>query len=63
MAYKLSIFPLNGNQETTQKYTYKKEIMSETNDTEEITDGNFLINLKLIYQYQNKDPILLAEYK
>ena len=37
--------------------------MSETNDTEEITDGNFLINLKLIYQYQNKDPILLAEYK
>ena len=63
MAYKLSIFPLNRNQETTQKYTYKKEIMSETNDTEEITDGNFLINLKLIYQYQNKDPILLAEYK
>ena len=63
MAYKLSILPLNGNQETTQKYTCKKEIMSETNDTEEITDGNFLINLKLMYQYQNKDPILLAEYK
>ena len=28
----LSIFTLNGNQETTHNYTYKKEIVSEIND-------------------------------
>ena len=32
----LSIFPSNGNQETTQRPTYQKEILSEINDTKEI---------------------------
>ena len=31
----LSRFTINRNQETTQEYTYKKETMSEINDTEE----------------------------
>ena len=34
VAYALSIFPLNGNQETTQKSTYQKEIVSEINNME-----------------------------
>ena len=37
--------------------------MSEINDTEEVLEGIFPINLKLIDQYQRKDPILLAKYK
>ena len=32
--------------------------MSEINDTEELTEVNFPINLKLIEQYQRKDPSL-----
>ena len=50
----LSRLPLNGNQYTRQKSTYKKEIMSEINDTEEILEGNFPINLNLIQKYQAK---------
>ena len=45
---RLSRIPLNGNQETTQKSTYQQEIVSEINDTEEIPEGTFPINLKLI---------------
>ena len=37
----LSIFPLNGNQYTTQKSAYKKKIVSEINDTKEIHEGTF----------------------
>ena len=37
--------------------------MSEINDTREITEGNLLINLKLIEQHQQKDPRLLYKYK
>ena len=40
----LSKIPLNGNQETTQKSTYQKEIMSENNDIEELPEGTFPIN-------------------
>ena len=40
----LSILPLNGNQETTQKSTYKKEIVIEINDTKELTKGTFTIH-------------------
>ena len=40
----ISRFPLNGNQETTQKSTYQREIVSEINDTKEILEGNFPIN-------------------
>ena len=32
-AVQLSIFPIYGNQETTQESTYKKIIVSEINDT------------------------------
>ena len=57
----LSIFHLNQNKETTQKSTYKKEIVSEINDTEEIPEGNFHINLKLIDKYQWTEPSLMAK--
>ena len=62
VAYAPSRFPINSNQETTQKSTYKKEILSEINDTEEIPEGIFPINLKLIHHYQQKEPGLLAKY-
>ena len=55
--------PLNGNLDTTQKYTYKREIVSEINDSEEIPEHNFPVNLKLTKQYQWKYPRLLAKYK
>ena len=44
MADALSAFPINGNQEATHESTYKKYIMSEINDTEELPEGLFLIN-------------------
>ena len=37
--------------------------MSEINDIEEISEGNYPINLKLIQQYQWSEPILMAKYK
>ena len=46
------------NQETTQESTYKKEIVSEINDTIELLDGIFLINIILIDHYHHKDPFL-----
>ena len=58
----LSIFPINGNQKTTHEYTYKRENVSEINDTEELPEGNFPINLKLIYLYQPIDTSLMAKY-
>ena len=33
--------------------------MSEINDTDELPDGIFPMNLKTTDQYQRKDPILL----
>ena len=49
---KLSRLNLNGNEETTQKYTYQKEIESEINDTKELPECNLSINLKWIQRYQ-----------
>ena len=37
--------------------------MIEINDTEEIPEGTFPINLKLIKKYQRTEPILMAKYK
>ena len=37
--------------------------MSEINDTEEIHEGNFPINLKFIKQHQRKHPRLFSKYK
>ena len=48
VAYKLSILTLNGNEETTQKFTYQKEIVSEINDIKEQPEGNFPIDFRLI---------------
>ena len=59
----LSIFPFNGKQETTQKSTYKKEIVSEINKTEEIPEFTFLISLRPIKQHQQKDPSILDKYE
>ena len=59
----LSRIPLNGNEENTQKSIYQKEIMSEINDTEELPEGTFPINLKLIQKYQRTEPRIKAKYK
>ena len=59
----LPIMPLNGNQETTQKYTSQKEIMSEINDIEELPEGIFPINLKFIQKYHWTEPSIIAKYK
>ena len=41
---------MNSNQETTQELTNKKGIVSETNYIEEIAEGTFPINFKIINQ-------------
>ena len=58
----LSRFSIIWNQETTHKSTYKKEIMSEINNIEEFTESIFPINLKIVDQYQQKEPRLKAKY-
>ena len=63
VADSLSGLTFNGNQETTQKYTYQKEIVSEINDIEEIPEGAFTIHLKLIQKYQRTEPSLMDKYK
>ena len=63
MADAPSTLPLNVNQENTRKYSYKKEIVSEINDTKEISEVTFPINLKLIKQHQQKYLILMDKYK
>ena len=62
MTHEISIFPISGNQDTTRESTCKKEILSEINDTEELPEGDFPINLKLTDQYQRKYPSLMAKY-
>ena len=42
IANALSLFTLNGNKDTTQKSTYKKEIVSEITDIKEIFEGIYL---------------------
>ena len=37
--------------------------MPETNDIEEITEGDFSIDLKIIEKYQRTEPSLMARYK
>ena len=37
--------------------------MSEINYTEEIPEGNFLFNLKLMQRHQLVEPSLMAKYK
>ena len=44
----LSTILFNGIEETTQKSTYQQEIVSEIDDIEEMPEGTFPINLKLI---------------
>ena len=55
--------PLNGNQEATQKSTYKQEMVSEINDIEELPEGSFPINLILIAKYQQQEPIIRDKCK
>ena len=55
--------PFNGNQETTHKSTYQKEIMSEINDIEELPEGISPINLKLIKKYQRSEPSMRDKNK
>ena len=58
----LSEFTVNGKQETTPDSTDTKEIISYINDIEELTKGVFPIHFKMIGQYQQKDPFLVAKY-
>ena len=37
--------------------------MSEINDTKELPEVTFTINLKLIQKYQRQEPIILVKYK
>ena len=37
--------------------------MTEINDTKEIPEGTFPVNLKLIKQHQQTEPSLLSKYK
>ena len=62
MADELSILTINGNQKTTKESTNFKKKLSEINDTVELSEGIFPINLKLIEQYQQEDPCLLDKY-
>ena len=55
MADLLSIFPLNGNQETTREFTSKKGIVSKINDAKELPEDVFPVSVKLTDQYQQKD--------
>ena len=63
VADRLSRIPLNGNQDTTQKSTYQKEIVSKTNNIKELPEGTFHINLKLFQKYQRQEPSIIAKYK
>ena len=38
-------------------------MVSEINDTKEIPEGNFPINLKLIQKYQREEPSIKDKYK
>ena len=50
------------NQETTQKFTYQQETVSEINDIKELSEGIFPINLKSIPKYQRSEPSITAKY-
>ena len=54
----LSQLSNNGNQEITHESAYTMETMSELYDTKELPEGIFPIYFKLIYCYQQGDPIL-----
>ena len=51
---KLSILPLNGNKETTQKSTSKQEILSEINNIKEISEIPPLL-IKLIKKINGRN--------
>ena len=46
-----------------QKYTYQKEIVSETNDIEELPEGTFPMNYKLIQKYQRAEPSIRDKHE
>ena len=60
---KLSRFPNNGNQYTTQESMYTTETMSELHDIKELSDGTFPKELKLIYHYHWEEPFLTKKLK
>ena len=66
--YVLSRLPNNGNQETTHESTYLMEIMLELYNIKYLLEGAFPISFKIMYHYQQEEPILTeklkcAEYK
>ena len=63
MADEPTRFPNNGNQETTQESQYITYIMLRINDINKLPEGIFPVKLKIINQYQQKYPSLIAKYK
>ena len=63
MEYALSRLPNNRNQKTTHNSNYTAEIISEINDTKELSKGIVTVNLKIINQDQRKDSRIMAKYK
>ena len=53
----------NGNQNNTQDYNYIMETASEINDTKEISEGTFPINLNTIDIYKRQYPGLIEKLK
>ena len=51
------------NENTTNESTYKKEIVSEINNTKERPESIFPIDLGLIYQYKRKNPSQMVKYE
>ena len=49
VAYALLQLPNNGNQSATKKFNYIKETVYETNDKEELSEGTFPINFKIMF--------------
>ena len=61
MLYALSRLPNNGNQKTAHEYNYIMENMSEIYNIEELFEVIFRINFRIMDQYQQKYPILIAK--
>ena len=64
----LSQLSNNGNQKPTHESTYLTETMPELYYIKELPEGTFPLSFKIVYRYQQEDPILTenltcAEYK
>ena len=63
MAGALSQLPNNRIYKNAHDSTYIIVIVLEINDIRELPEDIFLVNLKIINQYQHNDLILMVKYK